>query len=280
MMVTFEPGRTPNAGSSSPEPPRLNRLPSCTGERCLKDKACEYIGLACGCFLGGRHILEDPGDRWAAMVKPLQRVRRRVYDRPMPELTAFILAGGKSTRMGVDKVFVELDGRTLLARALELARGLASDVRIVGDVAKFAKFGPVVEDIFQNCGPLGGIHAALRASATDLNLILAVDVPFVAAQFLSYMIEQAANCSSASAVVPRAAGGWQPLCAVYRRSFAEGAETALRAGRNKIDRLFNLLEIRVIDEDELVRSGFSLDIFRNLNTPEELEVANTSRRTR
>jgi phospholipid/cholesterol/gamma-HCH transport system ATP-binding protein len=195
----------------------------------------------------------------------------------MPEVTAFILAGGRSTRMGLDKAFVELDGRTLLARALELARALATDVRIVGEVAKFEKFGPVVEDIFQNCGPLGGIHAALRASATELNLILAVDVPFVATQFLSYMIRQAVNCSSASAVVPRAAGGWQPLCAVYRRSFAEGAETALRAGHNKIDRLFDLLEIRVIDEDELVRAGFSLDIFRNLNTPEELEVANTSK---
>jgi molybdopterin-guanine dinucleotide biosynthesis protein A len=196
----------------------------------------------------------------------------------MPEVTAFILAGGKSTRMGVDKAFVQLDGRTLLARALELARGLVSDVRIVGDVAKFGKFGPVVEDIFQNCGPLGGIHAGLRASATDLNLILAVDVPFVPAQCLGYMMEQAVNCSSASAVVPRAAGGWQPLCAVYHRSFAEGAETALRAGHNKIDRLFDLLEIRVIDEEELVRAGFSLDIFRNLNTPEELEAANTSRR--
>ena len=76
------------------------------------------------------------------------------------------------------------------------------------------------------------------------------------------------------------AGGWQPLCAVYRRSFAEGAETALRAGHNKIDRLFDLLEIRVIDEDELVGAGFSPDIFRNLNTPEELEGANASRRTR
>ena len=216
-------------------------------------------------------VLGIARQRWSS---PLQSGRRRVYDRPMPEVTAFILAGGKSTRMGVDKAFVQLDGRTLLARALELARGLTSEVRIVGDVAKFGKFGPVVEDIFQNCGPLGGIHAALRASATEVNLILAVDVPFVAGQFLSYMIEQAVNCSSASAVVPRAAGGWQPLCAVYRRSFVEGAETALRAGHNKIDRLFDSLEIRVIDEDELVQAGFSLDIFRNLNTPEDLEVAN------
>jgi molybdopterin-guanine dinucleotide biosynthesis protein A len=196
----------------------------------------------------------------------------------MPEVTAFILAGGKSTRMGVDKAFVELDGRTLLARGLEMARGVASDVRIVGDTAKFEKSGPVVEDIFRNCGPLGGIHAALRASATDMNVILAVDVPFVPTEFLHYMIEQATSCPSASAVVPSAAGGWQPLCAIYRREFAEAAETALRHGHNKIDRLFDLLEIRVIDEDELVRAGFSLNIFRNLNTPEELDVANTTRR--
>src|SRR5947207_13207966 len=105
----------------------------------------------------------------------------------MPELTAFILAGGKSTRMGVDKVFLQLDGRTLLARALELARGLASDVRIVGDVRKFEKFCPVVEDIFLNCGPLGGIHADLRASAKDLNMILAVVGYFINAPFCHYI---------------------------------------------------------------------------------------------
>lgn len=201
-----------------------------------------------------------------------------MYDRTMPEVSAFILAGGKSTRMGVNKAFVELDGQTLLARVLELARRVTSDVRIVGDRAKFEKFGAVVEDVFRNSGPLGGIHAALRSSVTELNLILAVDVPFVPTEFLRYVIEQAGNCSRASAVIPRAAGGWQPLCAVYRRDFAEAAENALRAGHNKIDRLFDLLEIRVIDEDELARAGFSLDIFRNLNTPEELGVANTSRR--
>src|ERR1700684_2169053 len=76
-----------------------------------------------------------------------------VYDRrmdaPSSDLTAFILAGGKSTRMGSDKAFVVLDGRTLLARALELARSVTSEVRIVGDPAKFAEFAaraPVVED--------------------------------------------------------------------------------------------------------------------------------------
>lgn len=69
---------------------------------------------------------------------------------------AFVLAGGKSTRMGMDKAFVTLDGKTLLARALEVARAVTAEVRIVGDAAKFAAFGPVVEDEFRGCGPLGG----------------------------------------------------------------------------------------------------------------------------
>ena len=96
-----------------------------------------------------------------------------------PAVTAFILAGGKSTRMGTDKAFVEYDGRTLLARALDLARSVTPDVRIVGSAEKFAPFAPVVEDIFCDCGPLGGIHAALRSSPTELNVMLAVDTPFV-----------------------------------------------------------------------------------------------------
>ncbi len=107
------------------------------------------------------------------------------------DVTVFILAGGKSTRMGTDKAFVPLDGRTLLARALDLARSVSSEVRIVGDKEKFAPFAPVVEDIFPGCGPLGGIHAALRSSQTDLNVVLAVDVPFVSLALLQYLITRA-----------------------------------------------------------------------------------------
>jgi len=191
----------------------------------------------------------------------------------MQGLTAFILAGGKSTRMGADKAFVELEGSTLLVRSLELMQAVCPDVRIVGDAAKFAAFGPVVEDVFRDRGPLAGIHAALRSSTTDLNLILAVDLPFVPAEFLRYLVQRAGDSSTAAATVPRAAGSWQPLCAVYRCGFAKTAEDALRAGRNKIDAIFDLLETQVIEEDELVRAGFTSDIFRNLNTPEELEAA-------
>jgi molybdopterin-guanine dinucleotide biosynthesis protein A len=201
----------------------------------------------------------------------------KVYDRGMGnaserDVAAFILAGGKSARMGTDKAFVDYNGRTLLARALELGRSITPDVRIVGNAEKFAPFAPVVEDIFRDCGPLGGIHAALRASQSELNVMLAVDTPFVSWAFLQYLISQAESTPSAAVVVPRDGEGWQPLCGIYRREFADAAENALLAGRNRIDVLFDAVRIRVIEKEELESAGFSRTIFRNLNTPEELEA--------
>jgi len=190
-----------------------------------------------------------------------------------PDVSAFVLAGGKSTRMGTDKAFVELDGRTLLARALELARSVTCDVRIVGDPAKFAAFAPVVQDVFRDCGPLGGIHAALRASNAALNLILAVDVPYVSPVLLQFLIKRARESASTTVTVAQAGGGWQPLCAVYRREFADLAENALPEGRCKIDALFDGIRTQAIKEEELEAAGFSASMFRNLNTREELEAA-------
>jgi molybdenum cofactor guanylyltransferase len=202
-----------------------------------------------------------------------------MYHCPMdgssPTVAAFILSGGRSTRMGADKAFVMLDGRTLLERALELAHSTAPDVRIVGNAAKFSPFALVVEDLFPNCGPLGGIHAALRASNAELNLILAVDTPFVLPPLLRYLIMRARSSPAATATVPRTNDGWQPLCAIYRREFADAAERALRAGRYKIDAFFAAAETQVIDEEELITAGFSTKMFRNLNTREELEAAKT-----
>lgn len=219
-----------------------------------------------------------------------------------PGVTAFILAGGKSTRMGADKAFLTLSGPkldgpklagpklagpmlhspTLLARALELAHSVTRDTRIVGDPTKFAPYAPVVEDLFRNCGPLGGIHAALRVSPTNLNVILAVDVPFVSPALLQYLIMRA-KASGACVTVPRTNGRWQPLCAVYSRKFADAAEEALREGRYKIDALFAAQQTQTVEEDELKAAGFSPNMFRNLNTPQELEAVkmeDISRRSR
>ena len=190
----------------------------------------------------------------------------------MADLSAFVLAGGRSSRMGSDKAFIELEGRTLLARALDLLRAITPEVSLVGPADKFAAYGSVIEDVFAGCGPLAGIHAALSASMTELNLMLAVDLPFVPQSLLRFIVEQA-RASDMLVTVPRIAGGFQPLCAVYRRGFAPLAETALKAGNNKIDALFASTTVRILEEPELGRFAFSACMFENLNTLEDLRRA-------
>ncbi|HXP47672.1 MAG TPA: molybdenum cofactor guanylyltransferase [Terriglobales bacterium] len=195
----------------------------------------------------------------------------------MPDFSAFVLAGGRSSRMGSDKAFLQFEGRTLLARALDLLRSLTPEVRIVGPAAKFAPHGQVIEDVYPGRGPLAGIHAALSASTAELNLILAVDLPFVSESLLRFIVEQA-RAADAVVTVPRIAGGYQPLCAVYRCVFAPLAQAALEAGRNKIDALFAATTTRILEEPELSRFAFSAAMFDNLNTPEDLRRAIPERR--
>jgi molybdenum cofactor guanylyltransferase len=185
------------------------------------------------------------------------------------DLAAFVLAGGKSSRMGTDKAFLEYRGRTLLFCALESARSVSSAVCIVGSRAKFESYGPVIEDVFVGRGPLGGIQVALSASRAELNLVIAVDMPLLSREFLRYLVDRARN-STAIVTVPRTDGRWQPLCAVYRASFLTLAEDALQAGTNKIDPLFAMTQVLTIEDVELKEAGFSPLLFRNINSPQDL----------
>lgn len=174
--------------------------------------------------------------------------------------------------MGTDKAFLELAGRSLLSNALELANAAAEKVVIIGAASKFSRLGAVVEDIFPDRGPLGGIHAALTASQSELNLILGVDMPFLQASFLQFLISVASEID-ALVTVPRVSGRYEPLCAVYRKEFARLADNALEAGRNKIDALFGDVLLRAVNEEELAQHAFSPAMFRNVNTPEDWKCA-------
>lgn len=174
--------------------------------------------------------------------------------------------------MGADKAFLDFGGRALLERAIAVVRDVCPEVSIVGDSAKFGEYGTVIADLYPGCGPLAGIHAALMHSSAELNLMLAVDMPFVTRALLTFLFARA-NETDAIVVVPRTARGFQPLCAVYRRAFAPAAEEALRAGKYKIDAVFAGVAVRVVEEEELARAGFSERMFFNVNTPGDLRTA-------
>jgi molybdenum cofactor guanylyltransferase len=188
------------------------------------------------------------------------------------QLSGFVLAGGKSSRMGQDKAAVTLNGLTLLQHALAGLREVCGDVAILGRHELYGALAPVYEDIFPGCGPLGGIHAALSSSKTQFNLIIAVDTPFLAPKFLSYLAEKAID-AGAVVTTPEIDDYTQPLCTVYSLDFRSIAEQALRLGNYKIVPLFPKGRTLVIKETELRRFAFTADMFENLNTPGDLARA-------
>jgi molybdopterin-guanine dinucleotide biosynthesis protein A len=193
---------------------------------------------------------------------------------PSPPLSraAYLLAGGKSTRMGQNKAFLNFLGQTLLTRALHTLSEACGQVTIIGDPATFAPHATTIPDIIPNCGPLAGIHTALTNSQSDLNLMLAVDMPFVTADLLKFLLDKASD-STSIVTVPRTRRGLQPLCAVYRRAFAPIAEQAIRAGNYKIDSAFANLGLQIINEKGLATANFSEENFFNVNTPADRQSA-------
>jgi molybdopterin-guanine dinucleotide biosynthesis protein A len=202
-------------------------------------------------------------------------------------IIGFVLAGGKSSRMGTDKATLSLDGRTLLETALTVVRSVTKEVFILGTRQLYGYYGAeVIEDIFPGCGPLGGIHAALshvaqvvqptgtesQPSTAKLSLILAVDTPFIVPEFLNFLAERAIT-SGAVVTTPEINAYTQPLCAVYSLDFLPIAEQALKAGNYKIVPLFPQGKTLVITESEVRRFAFPAEMFENLNTPEDLERA-------
>src|SRR5207253_9121742 len=152
----------------------------------------------------------------------------------MLPIAGFVLAGGKSSRMGEDKASLRLEGHSLLDIACRKLLAITSEVFIVGSRKQFG--AEAIEDIFADRGPLGGIHAALALGHAELNLVMAVDLPFVDDKFLGYLACEA-KAWDAVVTLPRTAEGWHLLCAVYGQSFLAQAVGALSSGLIKMDLL-------------------------------------------
>jgi len=170
--------------------------------------------------------------------------------------------------MGRDKAFLRLGESLLIERAIANVGPLGGDIFIVGSRERFGVFGPTIEDIYPDCGPLGGIHAALSHSRTPLNLIIPVDMPFLGAAYLRQLVERSRD-NDRWVTVTRTQHGLQPLCAVYRPQFKVLAEQALQAGEYRIDKLFRE-ETAIVDVRD---SEYDPAMFDNLNTADDIERA-------
>lgn len=174
--------------------------------------------------------------------------------------------------MGTDKAFLALNGRTLVEQVKSVLEQVCRKALILGPHRLYGRLGECCEDVYPDCGPLGGIHAALLKSATPYSLITAVDTPFVSAEFFNYMIDRALN-SSALVTAPRIGGVVQPACALFSRSFLPLAEAALKSGKYKVEPTFPRGQTLLLTEEDLAQFAKPGEMFENLNTPEDFERA-------
>jgi molybdopterin-guanine dinucleotide biosynthesis protein A len=192
----------------------------------------------------------------------------------MRDLEGFILIGGASSRMGEDKAQLRLGGRTFVERAAHALAAVAAATRVVSSRPEHARIGlPVVADVFQNAGALGGIHAALRACRAPWAAFVSCDLPFVTGEMLAHLA--ARREAGVEAVAPRQEDGRpQPLCALYARDAClPVAERMLRADERRPRALLAEVRTRWVEFAELSGLTGAENFFLNVNTPHDLAQA-------
>jgi molybdenum cofactor guanylyltransferase len=130
-------------------------------------------------------------------------------------LSAVILAGGESSRMGCDKAWIECEGQPLIARALSAVRASGiEEVYISGRAgADYSTLRcPVLLDRESGSGPIAGIERALDTTTAPLMLVLAVDLPLMTGAFLRKL---AGGCDVLTGIVPKWKSQLEPLAAIY-----------------------------------------------------------------
>jgi len=194
--------------------------------------------------------------------------------RHFAELTAFVLAGGASLRMGRPKHELIVEGETLLARTVRRALSVARSVIILGPPERARGLGfPALPDALPGRGPLGAIYTGLLHTRTEFNLFLACDLPFIEPRFLRYLAEEAIASGADATLAETPGEGLQPLTAIYRRRALPAVRRSLAHGRNKMTSFLPWVSVRVLGWPELVRAGFPNRFFENLNTMAEYERA-------
>ncbi|MBA2341121.1 MAG: molybdenum cofactor guanylyltransferase [Pyrinomonadaceae bacterium] len=192
----------------------------------------------------------------------------------MFNLEAFILAGGKSSRMGRDKALLQLGEDTFVERIARALAAVAGErISIVGARSSEARGSrSLVEDVYRDCGALGGLHAALASAKHDWVIVVACDLPFVTGELFHRLARLRENFQ---AVVPvQTDNRLQPLSALYRREpCLHKAQELLEAGEFRPRVLIEEVRARRVTSNEWSDLEGAESFFTNVNTPQDFARA-------
>ena len=186
------------------------------------------------------------------------------------DITGVILVGGKSKRMGRDKAFLEIGGKTLFEKVLEAFSENFSRIILIGDRGdRFANFKmPIYADLFPGSS-LGGLYTGLYYAETDYIFVSSCDLPYPSSRVIRHVSLLTGGCD---AVVPKLSHGYEPLFAAYAKSCLSPIKRMLEERNYCVYDLYPMINVKDVTEEELesvVESPYS---FINLNTPAEYEA--------
>ncbi len=190
--------------------------------------------------------------------------------------SCIILAGGKSVRLGRDKIMEKLGDLSLLEHVISRIDPLVSEIiLVISENRRFPQLEcsqkiRIVSDIYPGKGSLGGIYTGLSSSNSFYSLVLAADMPFLNRPLLRYMFEASDGYDF---VLPRIDSFFEPLHAVYSKNCIKPAESIIKMGCMVIVDLFQYVRVRYVEAEEIDQFDPQRLSFFNINTIEDLELA-------
>jgi molybdopterin-guanine dinucleotide biosynthesis protein A len=195
----------------------------------------------------------------------------------MLDVEAFILVGGKSTRMGQDKSQLLLAGETMVERLARELSKLTQEITLVGARSEPPKGLENISDVHPDWGALGGIHSALHACQAKWAAIVACDLPFVTGEMVSHLLQLANDNDAApfDAVVPiQTDQRPQPLCGIYQKGpCLKVTETLIAIDEHTPRALLARVRTRWVSFEEIATIPGAENFFLNVNTPADYDWA-------
>ena len=192
--------------------------------------------------------------------------------KPSP-ISVAILAGGQSSRMGVNKAFVQVGGQPIIERVIERVRGLGDELFVVtNNPQEYTRLGlPTHTDLIPGQGPLGGLYTAVASAQGAHVLIVGCDLPFLNPDLLRFLIDLRAGYD---VVVPLNQEGYpRTIHAVYGQVCLDPIRRRLESGHLKVLDFYSEVRVREVTGDEIDRFDPERLSFFNVNTPEDLAEA-------
>ena len=183
-------------------------------------------------------------------------------------MNAVILVGGKSSRMGTNKAFLELKGKTFIELQIELLREMFDEISISANTPSEYEYLnlPIFKDIYPGKGPLGGIYTSLINSSSLHTFMLACDMPFVGPELIKHLKDLTKEYD---VVIPKSENGLEPLHAFYSKNCIEPIKRELDENNLRIRSFFPQVNVKIVELDSLTSSDHFKNSIKNLNTMDD-----------